>query len=504
LEEDWFFEAVTEVYLPLLEIFTRLSQQGVEFRLTFGLSPTLTAMFQDPLLASRYEHHLENLIALSESECRRLKGDSALAPLAGMYRDRFLWCRQLWRETFGRDLVGAFRNLAKTGRLELITTAATHGFLPLMEVTPAALKAQVAAGIQSFEQAFGMRPEGFWLPECGYTPLAEEILAQNGIRYTFLETHGILHATPRPQHGVYAPVASPHGLTLFGRDPETANQVWSSVEGYPGDFWYREFYRDIGHDLEEGYLKPFLYHGGMRVSTGIKYYRITGKTDRKEPYDPARAWGKAKEHAENFLFNRERQMEHLRGAMGEPPVVVAMYDAELFGHWWFEGPGWLEQVLRGAGARKDILRLSNPSEIAREGRPLERVTPHLSTWGWKGYNEVWLQGANAWIYRHLHRAAWRMEELVAEHPAPSELTRRALNQALRELFLAQSSDWAFILGTGTSTRYARERVRRALARFTKLYEQLKGNAINELQLREIEGQDNLFAFLDYRRYGEKD
>ena len=498
LEEDWFFEAVTEVYLPLLDSFTRLTKEGVDFRISFSLSPTLTAMFQDPLLLSRYEHHLEHLISLSESECRRLKDDSRFAPLAKMYHERFLWCRGLWKETFHRDLIGAFRDLAKAGKIELLTTAATHGFLPLMEVTPAALKAQVEVGIRSFEQAFGMRPAGFWLPECGYTPLVDRILARSGVQYTFLETHGFLHATPPPRHGVYAPAISPNGVALFGRDPETAHQVWSSIEGYPGDFWYREFYRDIGFDLEEGYLKTFLYHGGLRAATGIKYYRITGKSDHKEPYDPTRAGEKAKEHAENFLFNRQRQAEFLGGKMGTAPVVVAMYDAELFGHWWFEGPGWLEQVLRGAFARKEVLRLSTPREICQDSLANEQASPHLSTWGWKGYNEVWLQGANAWMYRHLQRAAWRMEELVAQYPAAEGSMRRALNQTLRELFLAQSSDWAFIMGQGTSARYARERVRKHIARFTKLYEQLKAGTVDEFQLAEIESQDNLFAFLDYR------
>lgn len=500
LEEDWFFEAMSEVYLPLLSVLERLTQEGINFKLTLSLSPTLTAMMQDPLLSSRYDQHLEHLIRLAESECRRTHDQPQFAPLARMYQERFLWIRSLWKDTFRRDLVGAFRKMSGSGKLELITTAATHGFLPLMEVCESALRAQVRVGIRSFKQAFGVAPSGFWLPECGYTPLVDRVLAESGIRYTFLETHGVMHATPRPKFHVYAPVRSQNGLTLFGRDPEAARQVWSSVEGYPGDEWYRDFYRDIGFDLEESYLKPFLTHGGLRMMTGMKYHRITGRTDTKAPYQPEMARQRAQDHAGNFFFNRERQVEHWAGVMDQPPVVVAMYDAELFGHWWFEGPMWLEELFRKFHANPSVIRMITPSEVFRILPKIQEVSLHLSTWGWKGYNEMWLQGANAWIYRYLHRAAWRMEELVKACPQAKGLQARALIQASRELFLAQSSDWAFILAQGTSCGYARSRLSRHLHRFTRLYEELQSGRIDEAWLSDIEGQDNLFPFLDTGLY----
>lgn len=500
LEEDWLFEALTEVYLPLLEVFQRLKADGVGFKLGFSLSPSLTAMMSDPLLGVRYDRYLENLIRLSESECRRTAGDPSFAPLAAMYHQRFLRARELWNTVYRRDLLEPFRALHQTGHLELMTTAATHGFLPLMEVVPAALRAQVEGGCQSFEKAFGSRPAGFWLPECGYTPWADSVLSDAGIRYTFLETHGVLHAAPRPKFGVYAPVRSSSGLILFGRDPETARQVWSSVDGYPGDFWYRDFYRDVGFDLPEGYLRPFRNHGGLRVATGIKYFRITGRTDRKEPYQPAAALAKAQEHAGNFLFNRERQAEHLGRVMGRPAVITAMYDAELFGHWWFEGPAWLEALLRKFDANRAIIRLQTPGEILGTFGRIQTLAPHLSTWGWKGYNEMWLQETNAWIYRHLHRAAWRMSELIRANPAASGILQRALTQCLRELFLAQASDWAFILAQRTACQYAQSRLEKHLKVFTRLYEQIRNGGIDPAWLAAIEERDNLFPSLDYRIY----
>ena len=500
LEEDWFFEALTEVYLPLLEIFQRLRAEGVEFKVALSLSPTLTAMWKDPLLIQRYDRHLEQLIRLSEAECRRTAHRQEFAPLAQMYQERFLKVRKLWVDTFHRDLTEILRDLHETGHVELITTAATHGFLPLMEVTPEALKAQIEIGCESFRRLFGFRPAGFWLPECGYTPLIGKFLVEKGIRYTFVETHGLLHATPRPKFGVYAPIKTPEGLVLLGRDPETARGVWSSIDGYPGDFWYRDFYRDIGFDLPEQDLKPFLIHGGIRTATGIKYYRITGKTDQKEPYSRARALEKVQAHAGNFLFNRERQVETLAEVMGQPPVVVSLYDAELFGHWWFEGPEWLEATFRKFHLHRSVVATATPSEVLERIPTVQEVSPHLSTWGWKGYNEMWLQGANAWIYRHLHRAAWRMGQLRHEHPDAQGTLLRALTQALRELLLAQASDWAFILAQGTATEYARESLKRHLGRFTRLYEEIQRGFVQEEWLACLEAQDNLFDFLDVRVY----
>lgn len=498
LEEDWLFEAITEVYLPLLDVFRRLKADGIDFKIAVSLSPTLTAMLTDPLLISRYDKHLENLLRLAESECRRTAGSPQFSPLAQMYRERFSRCWELWADVFHRDLIGAFRALRESGQVELLTTAATHGFLPLMEVCPEAMAAQVEIGCRSFHRLFGVRPAGFWLPECGYTPAVDPILANAGIRYTFLETHGVLHAAPRPKFGPYAPVRSPNGVAFFGRDPETARQVWSSTDGYPGDLWYRDFYRDIGFDLEGEYLKPFLYHGGFRVPTGIKYYRITGRqTDAKELYDPGMAHARVQEHAGNFLFNRERQVEYLRGAMGQPPVVAAMYDAELFGHWWFEGPAWLEAVFRQFHACRSVVQLATPSQILSRLPWIQQVSPHLSSWGWKGYNEMWLQDANAWIYPHLHRAAWRMKELAARYPDAGGETRRALTQALRELLLAQSSDWAFMLAEGRTASYARRRFIEHLTQFTRLYEQLRNRTGSDKSwLGRLEEKYNLFPFLD--------
>ncbi|MBI3087422.1 MAG: DUF1957 domain-containing protein [Candidatus Omnitrophica bacterium] len=500
LEERWLFEALTETYLPLVERFQRLANDKVPFRITMSFTPTLLAMLSDWLLQARYVRHLEKLIELSEKEIWRTRWQPPFHRLALLYHHRFTTARQLFVDAYRRNLLTPFRELADGGVLEPIASCATHGFLPLMDYQRAAVRAQMRVGAQAFEQAFGRRPVGMWLPECGYHPEHDAFLKELGVRYFLTDAHGVLFASPRPKYGVYAPVYCRSGVAAFGRDLESSKSVWSAVEGYPGDFDYREFYRDAGFELDYDYVRPYVNPDGTRVNTGIKYHRITGKTDDKQPYDPDRALEKASQHAGNFMFNRERQVEFIRTVMDRPPLVVSPYDTELFGHWWFEGPDWLEFLIRKAHFDQRTFTLISPSDyLARY--PKNQVTqPCMSSWGYQGYNEVWLNGSNDWTYRHLHKMVDRMVDTARAHPHATGLRQRALNQMARELLLAQSSDWAFILKTGTHTGYAYRRVRDHLARFSHLYDSLQRDALDEAWLAEVEAADNCFPFLDYRVY----
>ncbi|HLB02163.1 MAG TPA: 1,4-alpha-glucan branching protein domain-containing protein, partial [Nitrospiria bacterium] len=446
LEENWFYEALTDTYLPLLGVWEGLVRDAIPFRLTVSLSPTLINMMADPLLAGRYSRHLDRLIELAEKELDRTRYESEFHAVARMYHERFRGIRERYRGYRG-DLIGAFRRLEEHGVLEIMTSAATHGYLPLLSPQWASVQTQIRVGVETFTHFMGHPPKGLWLPECGYFPGLDECLREAGLRYCLLETHGLVHAQPRPKYGVYAPVYCPSGLAAFGRDPESSKQVWSADEGYPGDIDYREYYRDIGFDLDYDYIRPYIHPDGIRINTGIKYYRITGKTDHKQVYVRSWALGKADAHAGNFLFNREKQIEWLAPQMARPPIVVAPYDLELFGHWWFEGPEWLDLLIRKLVCDQESVGLITPSDYL-DHHPVNQVTtPSASSWGHKGYNEVWLNGRNDWVWRHLHQAAQRMEQLVRDHPSVDGLKHRALNQALRELLQAQSSDWPFMMKT---------------------------------------------------------
>jgi len=500
LEEDWLYEAITETYIPLLWAMESMLDEGVNFRLTMSLTPPLVSMLNDDLLRQRYAKHLDSLCELAVKEVERNRYQPQFHATARMYLERFNAARDWYHNRWKMDLVGAFARVQAAGKLEIITCGATHGFLPLLRVNPVAVRAQIEVAAQHYRETFGRDARGIWLPECGFYPGLDSVLKDAGIRFFFLDSHGILNAASRPAHGVYAPLLCPSGVAAFARDQESSKQVWSSIEGYPGDPDYREFYRDIGYDLDFDYIKPYIHKDGIRINTGIKYYRITGKTEWKEPYVREWALNKAASHAGNFMFNREKQVEWLHGQMGRKPIIVAPYDAELFGHWWFEGPDWLNFLCRKIAFDQKSVRMITPPEYLAEYPVNQMEMPSASSWGYKGYNEVWLDGSNDWIYRHLHAAADRMVELADEFAAPTATERRALTQAARELLLAQSSDWAFIMSRATVVPYAVQRTREHLLRFHELAAMLRDRQVNEPRLGEIEKQDNIFPKLDYTVY----
>jgi 1,4-alpha-glucan branching enzyme len=501
LEERWLHEAVVATYLPLVESLRSLVATGVRPSVTLSLSPTLLAMLRDDLMRSRTAKALDELLALGEAERKRLAHDRTFLPVAEWHLDRYTRLKQLYDRIHG-DLPGAFAELEDAGAIELITVGATHGFQPTIR-QPEARRAQIEQAVREHRRQLGRSPRGIWLPECGFVPELGEILADQGLRFFFVDTHALQLARPEPPYGGLAPIYLPSGVAAFARDPESSKQVWSADEGYPGDPVYRDFYRDVGFDAPLEHVLPFIHPDGIRVHTGYKYFRVTGKVDlgHKRPYDPYVAMERAAQHAGHFMFNRQAQVRHHASRMDLPPLVVAPYDAELFGHWWFEGPEFLDKLLRKLHFDQDEVETITPSAY------LERHSMHavaelpMSSWGAGGYAEVWVADENDWIYRHQHRCEARMVELARRHRDDDRnLVRRALNQAARELMLLQASDWAFIMKNKTSVGYAVARVKAHLARFRRLDREIGTGRIDAGWLADLERRNNLFPDMDFRMY----
>ncbi|MEW6304835.1 MAG: 1,4-alpha-glucan branching protein domain-containing protein [Verrucomicrobiota bacterium] len=497
LEESWLFEAVTETYLPLIQVMDGWLRDGMETRLTMSMTPTLCSMLLDPMLQERYEQHLAALIEMADREIHRTQWQADYRPLADFYYCRFAKLRDTYH-AYGRNVVGAFRKFQELGRLEIITCAATHALLPLMTDHPPSVRGQILTARDHYRECFGCDPRGIWLPECAYAEGVETVLQEANIRWFITDTHGILHATPRPRFGVFAPLYTPNGIAAFGRDLDSARQVWSKHEGYPGDWRYRDFYRDIGFDLDLDYVRACLPSPDQRGFTGIKYHRITGGDVAKEIYDRAAALRAADNHANHFLGARVEQIRHLADIMDRPPLVLSPYDAELFGHWWYEGPEFLDLFVRKAYYDQKTFGFTTPEQYLHRHPTQQIARPSPSSWGEEGYWRVWLNETNEWIYPHLNVAQERMTDLARRFPEAEGLTKRALNQAARELLLAQSSDWPFILRTGTSPEYARRRVKDHLLRFIALHEQLTTTKVDETWLTRVEWLDNIFPNVDYR------
>ena len=532
LEESWLYEAISETYLPLLKYFKMLVDEKVNFRITMSMTPPLLSMLDSKLLQQKYIKYLENLIELSEKEIKRTTFNKKINKLSHYYFERYSEDLRLFRDVFKCDIISQFKHFQDIGVLEIITCGATHGYFPILYVNEKTVRAQIAVGVQTYERFFGRKPRGIWLPECGYVPEADKYLREFGLDYAIVESHGVLYANPTPIYGTLAPIVSPDGFTVFGRDMESSRQVWSSINGYPGDFNYRDFYKDIGYETDYEYIKPYIAHNGVRVHTGIKYHRITGKTDNKDIYDIGWAKDSAEKQAGHFLNSRTNQIENASKYMDKPPIVLCPYDAELYGHWWYEGPYWLYILFKKIYYDECNFELITPSEYIDKYPLIQQCTPCRSSWGANGYSEVWLNPSNDYAHKHLHKAGDRMCELAYNfrNVKPdldkleyeiSELRKnkksvtkitstkkykdlklqlRALNQAARELLLLQSSDWLFIITNNTMVDYAHRRIKDHTGRFTRLYNELNSGKIDKKFLEDIELKDAIFPDIDYRIY----
>ncbi len=506
LEENWFFEAITETYIPLLQMFEELVRDDVDFRISMSITPPLMEMLSDKLLQDRYVEHINKLVDLAEKEVLRTMFMPDFNKVAKFNLELFESSRTLFCDVFKCDLINGFKKFQDIGKLEIITCTATHGFLPLMDLNKHAVEAQIKIAVDTYKNHLGKQPNGIWLAECGYYKKHDELLKKHGISFFFTDAHGVLFSEPRPRYGVFAPVFCKTKVAAFGRELESSRSVWSAEVGYPGHPEYREFYRDIGFDLDFDYIRDYIHPDGIRINTGIKYYRITGKNgEEKEIYDPVKAKERAKIHARHFYDARVKQIEKLSGLMDRPPVIISPYDAELYGHWWFEGPVFLNQLLRCCAEEGSKITSITPVGYLEKHPENQVVQPSISSWGSNGYAAVWLSECNDWIYRYLIECSDRMVELATFHDSIGDvLVKRALAQAARELLLAQSSDWPFIITTNTMVPYAIKRVKQHISRFLRLYNDIKNKTIDAVWLANIEYIDNIFPDIDYSVYKDSE
>lgn len=503
-EERWLFEAISDTYLPLLRVFERLDKDHIPYKVAMVFSPTLSHMLGDPLLIERYLEFLDSRIEFGAEEVRHNKKDKRLYQLSSMYYDRLVEDRVLFTERYEHNLLKAFDYYQKKGRLELLTTAATYAFLPFFLSYPEAIQAQIEVAIASHRAAFGRNPQGFWLPELGWYPGLDDYLRAYNFNYSIVDTHGLLFGQPVPSKGVFAPVRTRSSLAVLGRNLSASMDIWDAENGYPNHPVYRDFYRDAGYDLPRERIESFLESDGARTPTGFKYWAVSGKGKEKKPYDPVSASEQCALHADDFLNRRVKDLEQAEQLNEEKGICLCAYNADLFGHWWYEGPEFIEKMFRKAAIRDDV-HFVTPSEYVNkiESDSYQISMPEFSSWGSNGYAETWLDSSNDWIYRHLLRSVDRMIELAERFPDDGGLKERALNQAAREILLAQSSDWASILKLGYSREYVRSRVEECIKNFTNIYESLGSNYISTEWLTKLERCHNIFPDINYRVFRRK-
>ncbi len=528
--EEWIHEAASETYVPLLMALHDLADEGVLYKLTIGITPVLAEQLADPLILGHFDHFLVDKIERAEADQKRFRDQNdPRLPLAGFYRDFYGRVRDAFQNRFQRDLIGAFRVLQDAGRIEIATSAATHGYLPLLS-RDSSIYGQLRIGVDAYKRHFGRQPRAIWLPECAYRPAyqpdeggpvrpgLEDFLAGLGLEVFFAETHTIeggrpvgkaagdaigpygnvvrryvipvsaqAQPTERTTHQAYW-VTTPQ-VAVIGRNNRTGLQVWSAEHGYPGTFDYREFHKKDG-------------------VSGLQYWRVTGaRVDLadKDYYHPEWAEYRIREQAEHFCTLVENETAGYHARSGKFGIIAAAYDTELFGHWWFEGIEWIKQVLRLL-SRSTIVELTTASEYVRTHPPEEVLALPESSWGAGGYHFTWLNVDTEWMWPIIHRAERDMEELVARVTETQGPRRLLLDQAARELVLLESSDWPFLVTTGQAREYAEQRFLGHVERFEACRDALvngrDGAAAAELA-EELFERDNLFPTVDPRVFAAR-
>ena len=431
--QEWFHEAVIDTYAPLVLTFEKLRAEGVDFRLSMDISPTLSNMMRCPMLQEEFLNYIQAHISLARAEVDRTRREAPhFHDTACMHLDRFRDIRDCFLR-YHCDLNRAFKELQDQGYIEISTCGATHGFLPLFTACPESVRAQIETAVTDYRTVFGRDPVGIWLPECAYVPGIEKYVQDAGLRYFFAETHAVLNADSPPAFGTNAPVyLRGSDVAVFARDSETGKQVWSGEEGYPGDPDYLDFH----------------IKGGP-----LRYNRITSRQEgwEKAPYNRAWALEKVAAHAQHFMEARNFRFNHIQNWYWKKPLAVAMYDAELFGHHWYEGVDFIYFLLKKLYYNQNETELITPSAyLARYPRNQEVfVTP--SSWGDKGSFDKWMYGSVSWMYRHSHEA---IRELVAmathlrDRRPSGDLRARIAAQAAREVLQSMNSDIPFVISNG--------------------------------------------------------
>ena len=532
---EWLLEAAAETYLPLLRMLGRLERDGIALHCNLNLSPILLEQLSHPVFIAEFPRYIDRkIVAAREDEAYfSSMGEHGYAETARFWQRFFVDSLDQFQYLNG-DIISSFRHFNDRGLLEIITCGATHGYMPLLG-TDESLRAQVRMAVKTHERHIGQHPKGIWAPECGYRPSGfwnypvsnadgsqiapgferigvEQALSESALDFFFVDTHLVeesapvrspylpakkvpaaMHSGDRTLYqpyfvdGPYDGLGKRDAATVFARDPQTGVQVWSGDSGYPGDSNYLDFHK-------------------KRWPGGHRYWRVTGHgvdMADKQPYEPHVAAERVKEHAAHFVcLVREAMKECL--STEKPPILCSPFDAELFGHWWFEGPLWLEAVARLLHETPEGLQLTSCSSYLEKYPRAGFIAMPEGSWGAEGGNQVWLNPDTSWTYAHIYAAELFTREVCSKGEwETTELGQRIVKQLCRELMLLESSDWQFLITTGAARDYAEMRFNTHHGQFNELkgfWEALGSadslTAEQQERLGEIELRDSIFADID--------
>jgi len=530
--EAWLYEAAAETYLPILDMVGEVALNRGRPALTIGLTPVLLEQLAHDRFKAGFVSYLTERRDRATQDRKGFENENNLhfAFLATRWEAWY----QKWLDRFeqiNRDIPGEFAKRCHEGHIQILTSNATHAYMPLL-LNDQAIKAQIAAGVASSEKRLGFKPRGMWLPECAYRPTwdnwvpsvlfdnpryrpgLELFIADAGITHFFVDTPAITSAQPLGiiQHGAFHPVNETqlhwdtrrgwrHPLEAvgvisqpqlprvyaFGRHPGVSEQVWSGSIGYPGAGQYLEFHK-------------------KHNDRGLRYWKVTNNKaglGDKHPYYPDDIPGKVFEQATHFINTVKHVLGEYQFATNRQGVCVASFDAELFGHWWFEGPQFLRDVILSLAHDPEV-KLMTAEEALYHHVPDKAMRLPESSWGKKGDHSVWINDHTRWMWEIEYRAECRMLKLLHQLPwRTNDTVKKLMERAGRQLLLLQASDWPFVVDSQGAVDYGIQRFSGHATHFdraTLMAEEVTAgqplDALRQIELTEMDTHDSIFPEID--------
>ena len=488
------FNAISDTYLPLLNMFADLEAEGIPFKINMCISPTLCEMLADPVIQQQYIEWLDKLISLGNDEIKKYPKDNTKKLLAVESLNKAIQNKRDFQEVLNQDILSKIEYYVRRGNIELLGTTATSIFLPHYSDLDEVIRAQIETGLQIHKKYFGIAPEGFYLPYLAYFPGLEFILRSYGFNYTILDSQSLLFAEPQPENGIFTPARCCNSLAVFGADNE-------GIKKYTSNPVYKNKEKDVGYEADSEYLARHLgTEIKERVSTGFAYWQADGET----LYDKDLAINEANAAAEDFLKSKNERLSKAQEIQPEKDLsLVCNIDGDLLGGTWHEGICWLEAVLRQNFAQNDI-EFVFCSDIIKDNQfSLQRVKPYFSAAIGAGYGENMLENSNGWMLRYVRKASERMIDLTSRFKDDTGLKARSLNLAAKEVLLAQSGDWQLMISEKSTPDCAEQRFKESILAFSTVYDSLGSNSISTEWLTRMEKKHTLFPEMNYMVFSSK-
>lgn len=505
-ENEILFNAISETYIPLLNMLERLEADNVPCKLGLVLSAPLCTLLEDPQVQKQYLDWLDSRIALGEKEKERNASNPELLAQTERCLEKATKDKLDYSEKYGQDILGAIRSYAKKGVLELTATAASYAFLPHYADLTEVLNAQIETGLYAQKHFFGEAGEGFYLPYLGWAKGIDKALRSYGVNYSIVDTRSFLFAQDAPETGIFRPLRTDSSLVLFARDSETPADI-NSEDGFRHNEVYLSQQRDIGFELDRALLGDFLKEDDARINTGYKYW-ANGEDDEDETdesviYNEEAALKQAKEDAIAFYEKKSAKLLTAQAYLkDESPCLVCAIPAELLGQKWAEGMIWLENVIRLVAEKQEI-QLSLCREQISSQFTLPKITPYPCAASGTGYGEDLLDSSNSWMLRYIRKASERMIDLTERFPAETGLKARLLNLGAKEVLLAQSSAWPKMMADRRFPDYASDSFKKNIISFTTVFDSLASSTVSTEWLTKLEKEHAVFPWINYRIFSRK-